>query len=475
MHDGPMFSLVGHRNTLSEERLEEIHQAALHLAEDTGLNVPHAGLLGRLAGRHGIRITGQRVHFSAEIIEQALAAMRFPAIPKPDSYNVIAGACVVYTQDLDTGQVRDATLQDLIDLTILGEQLGVSGSPVLRPLDLPQPLQEIAMYKTTWEYSRMRPEPLYDNTLLSDVVTAETVYEMAQTIGKPFSVGMYLISPFSCPHERLEVIAAFLDRGVPMWVGSMPVVGLTAPIFLLAAYVQALAELMAGAALLYTLTENKVPFYWIPIDSVRAHPFDMRRAHFVYGSPEDIVGTILQVQLNRRYRCPLVAKSLLTTAREPDEQAAAEKAAHTLLAALAGFRTFTNGGLLANDEYVSPVQLLIDREIVDYVSKVIEGVADDDRALGLDVIREVVMQGGGFIEHESTLRHFRETAWDPPLFSHIALKAASEESRVPPLATRALEKAKKHIAAGDYVLPESDRRALEAIYRRTSHKLESGH
>ncbi len=466
-----MFALAGHRNVMSEERLEEIHQAALRLAEEVGLLVAHDVLLGRLAGRDGVRIAGQRVHFRTDVIEQALEAMRFPPTPYPDRYNVISGAYIITTQDLQTGQVRETTQHDLVDLTILGEQLGMVGSPVVRPLDVPQPLQEIAMYKTTWEYSAARPEPLFDTTPMSSVAAAETIYEMAQAIGKPFSVGMYLISPFRCPPEGLNVIAAFLDRDVPLWVGTMPVAGLTAPIYLLGAHVQALAELMAGTALLYTLAENRVPIYWTPIDSVRAHPFDMRHAIFVYGSPEDQVGTILQAQLNRRYGCPLVAKSLLTTAREPDEQAAAEKASHTLLAALAGFRMFTNAGFLSDDDYLSPIQLVIDREIVDYVGVVMKGVADDDSALALDAIREVAQGAGGFIEHETTLRHFRENAWDPPLFSHIGLKASSGARPVPPLAERAREKAQQCIAAGDYVLPEPDRRVLAAIYHQAAQRL----
>lgn len=468
-----MFPFAWHRNALSEERLEEIHQAALCLAEDTGLLVSNEMLLERLAGRDGIRIKGQRVFFCTELIERALIAMRFPAVPHPQRFNSISGAYVISTQDLHTGQVRDTTLQDLVNLTILGEQLGMVGSPVVRPLDLPLPLQEIAMYKTTWEFSRTRPEPLFDTTPISSVEAGEIIYEMAQAIGKPFSVGMYLISPFRCPPEGLEVIAAFLDRKVPMWIGTMPVAGLTAPIFLLGAHIQALAELMAGAALLYTLTENQVPIYWTPIDSVRAHPFDMRYATFVYGSPEDVVGTLLQAQINQRYGCPLVAKSLLTTAREPDEQAAAEKAMHTLLAALAGFRIFTNAGFLATDEYISPLQMVIDREIVDYVSTVLKGVADDNRALALDVVREVVHEGGSFIEHASTLQNFRETAWDPLLFSHNGLKTSPVGSRMRSLAERALDMAKQQITAGDYVLPEPDRRLLETIYRRAAKELAS--
>ncbi len=468
-----MFPLSGHRNALSQERLEKIHRAALGLAEQVGLLTPNAVLLGRLAGCQGISIAGERVHFSAELIEQALQAMRFPPIPHPERYTALSGAYIISTQDLSTGQVRPTTLQDLIDLTLLGEQLGMVGSPAVRPLDVPPPLQEIAMYKTTWEYSDRRPEPLFDTTPLSTVETAETVYEMAQAIGKPFSVGMYLISPFRCPPEGLEVIAAFLDRGVPMWVGSMPVAGLNAPIFLFGAHVQALAELMAGIALLYALTENKVPIYWTPIDSVRAHPFDMHHAIFVYGSPEDAAGSILQAQINRRYGCPLVAKSLLTTAREPDEQAAAEKSSHTLLAALLGFRIFTNAGFLSTDEYLSPVQMVIDHEIVEYVRRVVAGVADDDCALevSLEAVRQVAAGSGGFIEHETTLRNFRRAAWDPPLFSHLGLKATLSGRGVPSLVERARRMAQQHIAAGDYILPEPDRRILEAIYREAEKRL----
>ena len=113
---------------------------------------------------------------------------------------------------------------------------------------------------------------------------------------------------------------------------------------------------------------------------------------------------------------------------------------------------------------------MIDREIVDYISMVMKGVANDNSAMGLDAIREVVQAGGGFIEHETTLKHCRDATWDPLLFSHIGLKGALD---VPPLAVRALDKAKQHIGSGDYILPETDRRILEAIYHRAARRLAS--
>jgi trimethylamine:corrinoid methyltransferase-like protein len=303
------------------------------------------------------------------------------------------------------------------------------------------------------------------------VQSAEFIYEMAQGIGKPFSVGMYLISPFTCPPEGLAIVDAFLERRVPMWIGTMPIAGLNAPIFMLGAHVQALAELMAGTALLTMLSEGQVPVFWTPIDSVRAHPFDMRYAAFVFGSAEDQLGTVLQAQINDFYGVPLVAKSLLTTAHELDEQAAAEKASHTLLAALAGARMFTNAGFLAIDNYVSPVQMVIDHEIVAYVQHVISGLQLDEQALGTAVIEEVVGSGSDFLGHNSTHANFRTQAWYPDLFEHVNYPGQDAEKRAS-LLERARAIAQDLIYRGDYVLPESERAILDSIYRRAERGIE---
>ena len=465
-----MPSVTLRANLLDANRLNDVHSAAAALAESVGLLVQHEGLLNRLANQEGVRIEAGRVFFRSDRIEAALRSMQFPPLPHPDRFTIISGAYILSVLDLDTGQVRKATHRHLVELLKLGQQLGLSGSPPVRPLDLPEPLQEIAMYKAAWEYSDQRPEPLFDTTPMSTVQTAEVIYEMAQAIGKPFSVGMYLISPFICPPEGLNIIAAFLDRQVPLWVGTMPVAGLTAPIFMLGAHVQALAELMAGITLLRALAGSQVPVYWTPIDSVRAHPFDMRNATFVYSSPEDILGTLLQAQINERYGVPLVAKSLLTTARQPDEQAAAEKSTHTLLAALAGARIFTNAGFLAVDDYISAAQIVVDHEIVQHVWQVLQGLPIDDQALAAGVISEVALGDRNFLEHETTLQNYRQSSWDPSLFTRIGLKVA-ERRKTPSLEERARQIARQHIAAADYVLGEADRNILQRLYQQAENKL----
>jgi trimethylamine:corrinoid methyltransferase-like protein len=106
-------------------------------------------------------------------------------------------------------------------------------------------------------------------------------------------------------------------------------------------YIQSLAELFSALTLIYLLNETKKvkgKIRCVVVDSIRAYPFDMKYASFVYGSAEDLLGTLYQFQLNKYFGIPFVAKSLLTTSKHPDAHAAAEKSAHTMAATLAGAR-----------------------------------------------------------------------------------------------------------------------------------------
>jgi trimethylamine--corrinoid protein Co-methyltransferase len=318
------------------------------------------------------------------------------------------------------------------------------------------------MYKVSWEYSDRRPGGIFDANPISSPVAADYIHEMATAADKFFSLGLWIVSPFIATVEQLDIIEHCQGRGLPLWVATMPIAGTTAPVFMPGAYLQSVAELLAGLTLIYLLADG-APIYCSIIDSIRAYPFDMRHGCFVYGSPEDLLATMLQVQLNRHYGIPVVAKSLLTTAQLPDAQAAAEKSAHTLAAALGGARIFTCAGLLAVDEIFSPEQLVIDNEIVQYVERVCRGFEVTEETLAADTIIEVGL-GGNYLRHRSTRDHHRRLTWDPELFTHLSL-SQWQGSGSRQIADRARGIARDAIAAHDYELPREQRRALEAIYR----------
>jgi trimethylamine--corrinoid protein Co-methyltransferase len=454
---------------LSQEDIQRIHEEALSLIERVGLRVPHEPTLRRIAGQDGVAIAGDRVRFKPDLVERAIKAQWYPDQIVDRDFAVNAGAYEMHVTDLESGAIRQATHRDLVNLTKLAHSLGMTGSSPVRPLDLPPMLQELAMYKVSWEYSDRRPGGIFDANPISTPKAADYVYEMAQAAGKFFSLGLWIVSPFVATTEELEIIEHFRGRGIPLWVATMPVAGTTAPVFMPGAYLQSVAELLAGLALIYLLAEG-APIYCSIIDSIRAYPFDMRYATFVYGSPEDLLATLIQIQLNAFYGIPVVAKSLLTTSKQPDAHAAAEKSAHTLAAALAGARIFTCAGLLAVDEIFSAEQLVIDHEIVQYAKRVCQGYDLTDETLAVAAIEEVG-PGGHFLEHDTTLANYRRATWEPALFTHASLRQWQEKGS-PLVADRAREIARQRIAAHDYELEAEKRRDLEAIYQRAARECE---
>lgn len=454
---------------LTAEDIQLIHEKALDLVAKVGLRVPHEPTLRRIAGQRGVSIAGDTVRFGPDLVQAAIDAQRYPDEIVDRDFAVNCGAYEMYVTDLETGAIRSATYHDLVDLTKLAHSLGMTGSAPVRPLDLPPLLQELAMYKVSWEYSDRRPGGIFDANPISTPMAADYVHEMAQAADKFFSLGLWIVSPFVATREELEIIEHCQGRGLPLWVATMPVAGTTAPIHMPGAYVQSVAELLAGLALIYLLADG-APVYCSIIDSIRAYPFDMRYASFVYGSPEDLLATLLQIQLNHFYGIPVVAKSLLTTSKLPDAHAAAEKSAHTLAAALAGARIFTCAGLLAVDEIFSAEQLVIDHEIVQYVERVCQGYVLSEETLALDTIAEVG-PGGNFLRHTSTRMHYRKATWDPTLFTHTSLRQW-QGGGSPLVADRAREMARQLIAAHDYEMPAEQRRELEIIYQRGARECE---
>ncbi|HQK92303.1 MAG TPA: trimethylamine methyltransferase family protein [Armatimonadota bacterium] len=459
------YSLAG---GLSDEQIGRMHDEALGLIETVGLHVGHREIRGILADHEGVTVDGEVVRFAPDRVEAAVAAQYYPPELSQFDYEMVAGAYALNVTDPGDGHTRPATTDDLRFLVKLADRLGCWGSAPARPTDIPSPeLQEIALQRIAWENSPRKDCGPLDANPRSTPEVAEYVYEMAQALGRDFSLGYWIISPFRANADELDIIYRFLDRRVPMWVATMPIMGATCPISHVGAYVQSLAELLAGLTVLHLISRGG-PIYCSVIDSVRAYPFDMRYGTFVYGSPEDILATLIQCQLNPRYGIPICAKSLLTWDKLPGPQAAAEKCAHTLAAALAGARLFTNAGLISVDEICSPEQLVIDYEIVQYVRATLRGFEFTDAALSVDAIREVGI-GGGFLDHESTLASFREAFWEPTLFDHRMLQTwrmqGAEDMRV-----RARHRARQLVAEHDFELPETSRRALGSIYRRAERR-----
>ncbi len=447
---------------LSTDQIDLLHEKALYLVEKVGVVIPHEGILNLLSDYRGVRIENGNVKFKSDLVVKALKNAKYP-LPEyaKNNWIVSAGAHQTNFFDLDTGKVRQTTLKDLIDLIKLGDALDTVGSAPVVPLDQPYYLQEILMHKIAWEYSRYRANDMFEHDPKPTVEAATYIYDMAKAANKWFAIGLYMISPKTFDRRELEVVYKFLDMGVPMWAGTMPIAGVNAPITMQSALLQSMFETF-GCLTMLSLINTKSYNYIQVIDSFITHPFDWKYTTFVLGSAEDVRGTLNKISIHKYYNMPFAVKSLLTSGKEPDAHAAFEVGVHTLIAALAGARVFRCGGLLTSAEVYSAEMLVIVHEIVEYIKNILKIEEFSEERLMVDEI-EAVGPGGSFIGRKSTYDNFQKEYWEPELFIHSNL-GQWREMGSKSIRQYANEIAKRKIREHTYMMDNDKKKALDEIY-----------
>jgi trimethylamine--corrinoid protein Co-methyltransferase len=454
------FELVG---GLAAEQIATLNDEALRLVEDVGIQVPHQGILKLLSDYEGVTIERNNVRFRSDLVQKAMGGARYDVPPYADDWLIDAGAHQTLYFDLDTRMIRPPTTQDLIDMTKLGEVLDTTGSAPVVPMDVPVHLQHILMHKISYEYSRRRCSDIYEHMDKPTPRCADYVYEMAQAAGKRLAFGIWMISPRSFDRNGLEVAYHLLDRGIPMWISTMPVAGVSAPITMQATLLQSMFEHLAGLTLL-NLINTRSFNYIAPDDAFEADPFDMKYSTFVYGSAEYTRMTLHKLALCRYFGIPLVAKSLNPAGKLPDGQAAFENGVHTMIAALAGARVFRTGGLLSAGEVYSGEILVMAKEMIEYIKNVLKRDEFDSQALMVEEIK-AVGPGQSHIGRRSTLERFRKEYWEPELFIHSNLGQWREMGSKSTWDC-ANELVKRRIAEYSYTIAPDVKKELDKIYRR---------
>ena len=195
----------------------------------------------------------------------------------------------------------------------------------------------------------------------------------------------------------------------------------------------------------------------------------MRHGSFIYGSPANVVCTLLEREINRVLGVEAAAKSFKTTAQHPGAQACAQKAAFTGIMAGLGKRVVSGAGSLSVDEIYSPVQLIFDREIFAYVRRTAEMLASSlDESLLM--VEEIINSQDEYMASEGTVQNFRALQWDSEVFPSRLL--AQWQAAGCPLEEQAAVKEIKRLLDGyGYHLPEDKARTLDGIYVRAARDL----
>lgn len=351
------------------------------------------------------------------------------------------GGCVrIY--DGRQGTVRDATEQDLEELTVLIdglENIHVC-RPVVYPREFPTQLRDIFTAATMLQHT----DKPYGVTAYSPENLSHILELLCAVAGglenlkaKPFIWGSVCPdSPLSYSESTADMLVRYAEVGLPVAISGGDICGGTSPVTLAGTLVQQNAEFLGGLVLAQIVRPGTEVKY-----TTRPIPMDLRTGTAAFGAIELGMMASAIVQLAKRYRVCSDVYGLGTSARQLDEQAGYEKALNGLLVALTGADLVAAAGLLEDALTSSAEQLVIDNEILGMIFRAVKGIEVTAETLGVEVI-ERVGPGGNYLTEEHTRAFMRREYYQGKL-SYRAGSASWEAAGYATVVEAARERVRK--------------------------------
>jgi trimethylamine--corrinoid protein Co-methyltransferase len=144
-------------------------------------------------------------------------------------------------------------------------------------------------------------------------------------------------------------------------------------------------------------------------------PLDMRSMMMPLGRPEILLLNLAVIQMARYYNAAAHPLGGVTDAPLPSTEAGMQKVMTALPCILAGGCNI-DPGRLGIDTLYSPIQMILDAELIHALRRVLAGFEINDETLAVDVIHQVG-PGGLFMADLHTVQHMRSELWQPRIWS----------------------------------------------------------
>ena len=414
---------------LSADQVEAIHGASLRILAEIGVEVLGDRALDAFAGAGAmVDRLARTVRIDPGHLEALIATA--PSVfelhaRNPDRNVVFGGANLVFgavggpafVSDLDRGR-RAGNFADFVAYVRLIGALDVihqEGGGPLEPNDLPVETRHLDMYRTfaveldkTWQCIGFGSRPV-DDAL--DVICLIRGVDREALLREPSLMTVINTnSPLRLDGPMGDGLMQMAEYGQPVVATPFTLAGAMSPVSLAGALAQQNAEALFLVALSQIVRPGAPMVYGAFTSNV-----DMRTGAPAFGTPESVKGALASGQLARRYGLPW-RSSNTTTSNVVDAQAAYESEMAVWGAVMAGVNLlyqaagWLEGGLTASYE-----KLIIDAEILQMLSEVLQPLVVDDASLGFEAIADVG-PGGHFFGTAHTLERY-ETAFYRPLVS----------------------------------------------------------
>jgi trimethylamine--corrinoid protein Co-methyltransferase len=443
---------------ISEEDIEDIHQATLRVLSEVGIVLSHPEVKELLL-EAGAALKNDRVLLSPELVEAAIASCTNKVSTSGrNGEEIILGDGTLHWHNLggardvfepDSGNLRPATIEDVKDSTRLLDALdqATTITPFFTPQDVPGHLLGIAMYRYALPNTT---KPLHGPGVQTSQ-EVKYITRMAEVIGpveKVLTMSVSPVSPLTFPTGLVNSMVEIARNGIPFGPLPCPTAGTTAPFSLAGALTQQNAEMLASIAIVQLVNPGLPVIY-----CGRLAMMEPRTGSSVWGGVELGIASAATVQIGHRYGLPVNVYGFSTNAHTLDIQSGYERTLNAVLPALAGADELSGIGEMEAGVSGSYAQMVCDNEIAGSVRRVLRGFMVNEDSLAVDVIDKVMKDTRNFLAEPHSIKYLRSgeiefselserrsfAEWDRTGRYGLAKNAQDEaerilaEHRVPPL------------------------------------------
>ena len=409
------------------EDVERIHDGAMRVLEEIGIEFLNVEALALLR-EAGCTVNGENVRMGRDFVMEmvAKAPSEFTITPRNTEHAItVGGRHLLFGNvssppsysNLDEGRragTRKA-YRDFLKLTQAFNCIHFAGGYPVEPMDLHPSTRHL--------------DCLFDKLTLTDKVVhayslgrerVEDVMEMVRIAGglshEQFDAQprMYTninsTSPLKHDQPMIDGMLRLARRNQPTIVTPFTLAGAMAPVTMVGAVMQSIAEALAAIALQQYVSPGCPAVIGTFTSNV-----DMKTGAPAFGTPDYVRATQMTGQLARFYGLPM-RSSNANAANAPDGQAMWESVQSLWAAVTSNTNVvyhaagWLEGGLCASYE-----KFVMDCEVLQQFQSYLQPIEVNDETLALDAIREVG-HGGHFFGVQHTQDRY-ETAFYAPFLS----------------------------------------------------------
>ena len=215
------------------------------------------------------------------------------------------------------------------------------------------------------------------------------------------------IAPLAQDRGGIEAAMIFAEYGIPVGFMSMPTLGLTAPPYPAGALTLAMAETLSGIMLTQIINPGVGNYI-----SVNPGIIDPRTGVYFMCSGTAQITNVCGIQMAHSNGVPVLACHSFGGSQYElgNWQVGYENLYSHFLAVMAGAdMSFGPSGMYEAVSLLDHPRILFDREILQVIDKVSDGIDVNSKTLAFDMIRDIG-QHGSYISHRETAKAYR-TMW----------------------------------------------------------------